>query len=265
MITPGSRNSKKKKSRMRLPRYRESPEFKVDDAETQSRKISFIRDRIPYRDPTPRLITKVTRDSEGRLVSQTRDVNSKDQPVVAEEPVPFTEHESMVQSLIADAKAQGKSMTPEQAEAEIGRIRLKALNLGNQGKSAGLTAAADLHQLRTERQEFLKAKKDAGGKLTQAQALSLHGRAMAYGKDKLQKDYKDKLILMSQAQKDKAAMDFARQYVEGMGGEDGIMDWDELTKIINPNKPDNPYNNPFSYRPGQKPATKTGKPLSPPK
>jgi hypothetical protein len=163
----------------------------------------------------------------------------------------------------AEAKAKGVDMTPEQAEAEIGKIRLKGLRLGNEGKAAGLQAQADLHMYRTERQNFITAKNAAGGKLTPAQALSLHGRALAYGKDRLQKDYKNKLIIMPQAQKDQITMDFARQYVEGMGGEEGIMNWDELVKIINPSKGSNFQSEINSYRgPGgsTKPAGKTLKP-----
>jgi hypothetical protein len=219
-----------------ITRYRESPEFAIDDPGTQSRKISFIRDQIPYREPTPRLITKTTRDNEGRLVSQTREVNTPDQPIVSEVPAPYTEHEALVQAMRAEAKAKGVDMTPEQAEAEIGKIRLKGLRLGNEGKSAGLQAQADLHMYRTERQNFITAKNAAGGKMTPAQASTLYRTAIARGDANLQKYYKNKLIIMPQAQKDQITMDFARQYVEGMGGEEGIMNWDELVKIINPAK-----------------------------
>jgi hypothetical protein len=162
-----------------VEKYKASPEFKTDSQDEQSRVIRNLQYGLPYREPTQRLKTERVPDANGNLVERTIDLNDNNK-VVNEVPYTNTTDEPYIQAIINQGLAQGKNISRKDAEAQLGSIRLKSLNLTNQGKESSLANQASMIEARKERDAAAKKAKSEG--LSQKEALSIWDKAMAQGK-----------------------------------------------------------------------------------
>ena len=236
--------------------YKESPQYDAATEAERNRVLNDIQFDLPYREPQMRLKTEIARNEEtGELVRRTTDLASNQ--VVSEEPYYNPADEPTIQAIIAQAEAEGKTMTPEEARVELGKVRLRGLNLSNQGRAGSIASQAITRQAATDRARILHEKANNGGVLTPAQAIGVHRSAMSYGRQMLAADPTNS-ITMTEAQKQQFINEHARQYVEGGQGQEGIMPWGELIRIMNPAAP--AKKTPEEEARGWKPTAAPGKP-----
>lgn len=215
--------------------YKESPQYEAATEAERNRVLNDIQFGLPYREPQMRLKTEIVRNEEtGELVRRTTDLASNQ--IVSEEPYFNPADEPTIQAIIAQAEAEGRTMTPEEARVELGKVRLRGLNLSNQGRAGSIASQAITRQAATDRARILHDKANNGGVLTPAQAIGVHRAAMSYGRQMLAADPTNS-ITMTEAQKQQFINEHARQYVEGGQGQEGIMSWGELIRIMNPAAP----------------------------
>jgi hypothetical protein len=206
----------------RVKAYETSAEYPTDTPEMRSRKISFIRDQIPYREPTQKTKTTLGFDETGHPAYITKDLSSDE--VISTTPAPASAEESMVQSIM-----HSKKFTRDQAEAELGKIRIEGLRLGNESKEGSIEAIAALKDARETRTKILKEKQSSGGKFTPIQLEGIRKAAKSSALAKLKADPMA-LLRMSAAEKDQKLMQYEREYVEGTPGQEGIMKYEDLIK-----------------------------------
>lgn len=205
----------------KIQAYKDSPEYKTDSEDERSRKISFIRDQIPYREPTTKTSTTITRNSTGQLVRRTTDLRTKE--VINEEPYYQPSDEPIVQAIIQEAASKGVTMTPEQAEAELGKRRLQGMDLTNKAKGLGIANQAALLAARKLRTEM--AQKAKAGNLTVKDAIGLAKAATSYGKSIVMS--RPEAAGMDEDQLNQEAMPIAKKWIEEVG-----ISWNKVQSLI---------------------------------
>jgi uncharacterized protein YdhG (YjbR/CyaY superfamily) len=237
-----------------LTAYRSNPSYGQDP--TFDRQMeSIIQFGQAPREPALRTKTEIVPNAANQLVRRTTDLNTG--TVISEEPYANPNDEPMIQALIDS----GNARTREEAVAKLGQIRLTGLDLANKGKTASIANQEELRKYREERTKILADKKSNNGTMTTAQAIALYEKAQNYGRAMLRTTATDiDLMEMPEDEKTAKIAAYARQYVEGTEGQEGIMRWDDLLRIANPNGR-NPEEEARGYRGPQTP----GRRLMPPK
>jgi hypothetical protein len=216
-----------------LDAYRARPEYGTDP-EADRRMEDYIQFGIQPRQESLRTKTEIVRNEANQLVRRTTDLRNGE--TISEDPYANANDEPLIQAIIENHRAKGETVTPDQALAELGQVRLRGLTLTNTGKEAGIQAQAALTKSRQQRTQFLKDKENNGGTLTPSQAASLYkaAKASAISRFKAEVSEMDQLQ-MNQATKNAMIARFEKEYVEGGSGQEGIMAWDEMIKLVNPN------------------------------
>ena len=251
------REQRRKEAEDLIEQYQNSPEWTSHSQDERTRIVAHIRLGIPYREPATRTSTSITRNPSGQLVRRTVDLRTNE--VLNEEPYYQPANEPLIQAIIAEAAEKGISMTPDQAEAELGRRRLEGIDLTNQAKVKGLESQEELIKARRTKNEI--AEKIAKGEgITMAQAISLHRSALSYGSTMARAQVD--AITRSEDENHAAALEIARKFVEETG-----LTWDKLQSIISGKPEVDPLEEAMGYtRPDSGTSKKsTGTLLEPPK
>lgn len=218
--------------------YRASAEF-GNDSEEDARVLRNIQFGIPYREPTLRTSTAITRNPSGQLVRRTTDLRTKE--VISEEPYYASADEPKIQAIIQEERDKGRQITPDEAVVELGRRELQEQNLRNQTRTSGLKNQADIIAARRLRTEMLR-KASTGGGLDAKDARSLYQSAMSFaratvtGRPEHAGDSEQEIM--------NAALPIARQWIE-----DGGMSWEKIQSLLSGNPEKTPEQELGGYRP----------------
>lgn len=214
----------------KLSAYRASPSYGKDPEYDKQVETALIAGVQP-KQQTPYRRTYQTYDRAGNPVLQT----TEDGRVIDEIPARGMANEAQIRAIVADEAKKGNQISYKQAEEIYGKGLLDRSELDKKAKQQSMENQASIARYRQEKIDVLKAKKANGGALTTAQAISLHRAAMGYGRSMLAMDSINALT-MSDAEKQAFVNNHARQYVEGGAGQEGVMKWDDLMKVVNPSR-----------------------------